>query len=92
MWPKLGMPDEGTYHFSQSTNTMNLLDQFIISKGLYFGNQNLKFNQPSVEIFKAPIMATGSKKRPKKFEFKKTGIKKNGYSDHFPITATIDLV
>ncbi len=92
MWPKLGMADEGTYHFSGSTNTMNLLDQFMISKGLYFGEQGLKFNQQSVEIFRASIMATGAKKRPKKFEYDKNGVKRNGYSDHFPITATIDLI
>jgi predicted extracellular nuclease len=92
MWPKLGIPDEGTYYFSEATNSMNLLDQFMVSKGLYFGEQGLKFNHPSVEIFKPSIMATGSKKRPKKFEYDKKKIKRNGYSDHFPITATIDLV
>ena len=92
MWPKLGIPDEGTYHFSPSTNTKNMLDQFMISKGLYFGHQGLKFNQQSVEIFKPSIMAPGSKKRPKKFEFSKKGIKRNGYSDHFPITAIIDTI
>jgi hypothetical protein len=92
MWPQLGIPDNGTLHFSQSTNTMNLLDQFIISKGLYFGNQGLKFNQSSVEIFKPDIMSTGIKKRPKKFEFDSKKIKKNGYSDHFPITATIETI
>ena len=92
MWPQLGVPDNGTFHFSQSTNTMNLLDQFIISKGLYYGEQGLKFNQQSVEIFKPSIMAPGRKKRPKNFEYTKTKIKKNGYSDHFPITATIDTI
>ena len=92
MWPQLAVPDNGTLHFSQSTNTMNLLDQFIISKGLYFGNQGLKFKQESVEIFKPEIMATGIKKRPKKFEFDKRGVKRNGYSDHFPITAAIDII
>ncbi len=92
MWPKLGIPDEGTFHFSQATNTMNMLDQFIISKGLYFGAQGLQFKQESVEIFKPKIMAPGSKKRPKKFEFSKRGIKKDGYSDHFPISAIIETV
>jgi len=92
MWQKFAIPDEGTYHFSQSTNTMNLLDQFMISKGLYFGEQGLKFDQQSVEIFKPSIMASGAKKRPKKFEYDRNRIKKNGYSDHFPITATINII
>lgn len=92
MWPKLGIPDEGTHHFSGSTNPMNLLDQFIITKGLYFGLQGLKFDHQSVEIFKPSIMASGAKKRPRKFEFDKKGIKVNGHSDHFPITAVIDVL
>lgn len=92
MWPKFGIPDEGTYYFAEATNSMNMLDQFMISKGLYFGEQGLKFNQQSVEIFKPSIMASGVKKRPKKFEFDRKKIKKNGYSDHFPITATIDII
>ncbi len=92
MWPKLGIPDEGTLFYSGSVNTMNLLDQFIISKGLYYGMQGLKLDQQSVEIFRPSIMASGVKKRPRKFEFDKKGIKTNGYSDHFPITAVIDLV
>ncbi|MEA1946270.1 MAG: hypothetical protein U9N83_03085 [Thermodesulfobacteriota bacterium] len=81
----LGMPDEGTHFYSESTNTMNLLDQFIISRGLYYGLQSLKLEQDSVEIFKPSVMASGKKKRPKKFD-KKT---KKGYSDHFPIQAII---
>jgi hypothetical protein len=92
MWPLLGMPDEGTYYFSGSTNTMNLLDQFMVSRGLFFGLQGLKFKVDSVEIFKPDIMATGAKKRPKKFEFDENGIKTNGYSDHFPIQAIIETL
>lgn len=92
MWSKFGTPGEGTYHFSGATNTMNLLDQFMVSKGLYFGEQGLKMNRESVEIFRSPLMATGGKRRPKKFEYNKQGIKRNGYSDHFPITALIDLL
>jgi len=92
MWPFLGIPDDGTLHFGASTNTMNLLDQFIVSRGLYYGLQGLKMKVDSVEIFKANIMTTKGKKRPKAFEFNEEGIKTDGYSDHFPITATIDVL
>ncbi len=92
MWPLLGIPDEGTYYFSESTNTMNLLDQFMVSRGLFFGLQGLKIKVDSVEIFKPDIMTTGAKKRPKKFEFDENGIKSNGYSDHFPIQAIIETL
>ena len=92
MWKEMGKPDNGTYYFSGATNSMNMLDQFMVSKGLYFGEQGLKFNQQSVEIFRPSIMASGSKKRPKKFEFDKKRIKRNGFSDHFPITATIETL
>jgi hypothetical protein len=92
MWPLLGLPDRGTYYYSYSTNTMNMLDQFITSRGLYYGSQGLNMNLESVEIFRPSIMAPGKKKRPKQFRFNKDGIQENGYSDHFPIQAVIETL
>lgn len=88
MWKFLGMPDEGTHFYSDSTNTMNMLDQFIISRGLYYGLQGLKLEQDSVEIFRPDVMSTAKKKRPKEFVKKD----KKGYSDHFPIQAIITTI
>ena len=88
MWPFLGKPDEGTLYYAETTNTMNVLDQFIISRGLYYGLQGLRLPPSSVEIFKPELMTTRKKKRPKAFN-KKT---RKGYSDHFPIQARIDMV
>jgi hypothetical protein len=88
MWKFLALPDVGTHFYSEATNTMSLLDQFIISRGLYYGLQGLKFEEDSVEIFKPTVMTTGKKKRPKEFVKKK----KKGYSDHFPIQAIIKTV
>ena len=85
MWKFLGRPDEGTHYYSGSTNTMNLLDQFIISRGLYYGLQGLRLDQATVEIFRPEVMASSAKKRPVKFD-KKT---KKGYSDHFPVQAVL---
>ena len=84
----LGEPDEGSYFFSGATNTMNMLDQFIISRGIYNGDQGLKMKLDEVDIFKPDVMGSGIKKRPIKFD-KET---KKGYSDHFPITAVLETV
>lgn len=88
MWQFIGLRDEGTCYYSDSTNTMNTLDQFIISRGLYYGMQDLKMKLDSVEIFKPDIMTTKVKRRPKAFD-KKT---KKGFSDHFPIQALIETL
>jgi hypothetical protein len=88
-WPFLGAPDTGTLFFSgESANTMNVFDQFIVSRGLHFGTSGLKAKPGSVQIFRAGDMATKGKMRPKVFD-KKT---KKGFSDHFPIEMIIDTV
>jgi hypothetical protein len=97
MWPLMAKPDSGTYHYSSATNTMNFLDQFIISRGLYYGLDGLQMDQGSVTIFKTPELAPGTKERPKRFTFKKdkqTGVVSNngGYSDHLPVLSKVDTV
>ena len=87
MWPLLGQSDIGTFFFSQATNTMNLLDQFIISRGLLFGEQKLRMDLASVKIFTPSVMTT-PKGRPRPFD-RQTG---KGYSDHFPIEAIVKTV
>ncbi len=93
MWPLLGRSDTGTYYFGGDQNTpkpshtMSLLDQFIISRGLYYGKQKLKLDPASVEIFTPPVMTT-AKGRPRSFN-RQT---KKGYSDHFPIQCVIQTV
>ena len=88
MAPLAGAADTGTLHFSGGTNTMNLLDQFLVSRGLLFGRSKLKMKLDSVRIFKAPSMTSGGKQRPIAFD-KKT---KKGTSDHFPIEAEIEVL
>ena len=86
-WSQLAIPDNGTFFFSGGTaNTMNLLDQFIVSRGLHFGASKLKVRSNSLQIFLAPEMTPGAKHRPKGFDKKKPA----GYSDHFPIQLVID--
>ncbi len=88
-WPQLGTPDTGTYYFGGGqSNTMNLLDQWMVSRGLYFGASKLKVRPDSAQIFRPPDMATPGKNRPREFD-RKT---KKGFSDHFPIELIIDTV
>jgi len=88
-WPFLATPDSGTIFFSDETaNTMNVFDQFMVSRGLYFGESCLKAKPDSAQIFRSPDMAPGAKMRPKAFD-KKT---RKGYSDHFPIEMIIETV
>jgi endonuclease/exonuclease/phosphatase family metal-dependent hydrolase len=88
-WPFFGTPDTGTIFYSgDSANTMNLFDQFIVSRGLQFGESGLKARPGSAQIFRPLEIATGAKMRPKAFD-KKT---KKGFSDHFPIEMVIDTV
>ena len=84
MWGVLGRSDTGSFHQSAATNTMNLLDQFIISRGLLYGEQNLRMDLSSVRIFTPDVMTT-PKGRPRPFE-RENG---KGYSDHFSIECVI---
>lgn len=45
MWPVLATPDRGSYHFSKGVPTFNLLDQFIVSRGLYYGDSGLRMKR-----------------------------------------------
>lgn len=89
MWPMLAKPDSGTHFYSQATNTMSVLDQFLISRGLYFGENGLALKrtetgQFDVEIF-TPEEMTTPKGRPRPFDRDRC----DGYSDHFPILTTL---
>ncbi len=92
MWSQLARPDHGTHYFSGGTNTMNTLDQFMVSRALYFGLKGLQLHwdedgTPAAWISKPDVMTT-RKGRPRAFD-RKT---KNGYSDHFPIEMLIDVI
>ena len=86
-WPFLGAPDRGTIYFSSSTNSMNVFDQFLVSRGLYYGKQGLRMRTEAAKVFTPPDLTT-PKGRPRAFD-RKT---KKGYSDHFPITGIIETV
>lgn len=88
-WPLLAHPDKGTIFFSgDSANTMNVFDQFMVSRGLYYGTSDLRAQPGSMRIFTTAEMAPGAKGRPKAFD-KET---KKGFSDHFPVEMVVDSV
>ena len=92
MWSQLSRSDHGTHYFSGGTNTMSLLDQFMVSRGLYFGNRGLKIGfvkdgVPDAHIYKPDVMTT-RKGRPRSFD-RKTH---RGFSDHFPIEMSLDVL
>jgi len=60
MWPVAAMPDRGSYFFGSGTPTMNVLDQFIVSRGLYYGTSGLRMKRrirldPPVEEGNPPV-------------------------------------
>ena len=89
MWPLLARPDAGTHFYSQGTNTMSVLDQFLISRGLFYGENGLTLKRRTsgdfdVRIF-TPEEMTTPKGRPRAFDRDRC----DGYSDHFPILTTL---
>jgi hypothetical protein len=93
MWRFLGMPDTGSFHHAGSadnpdpSHTMNLLDQFLISKGLYYGTRGLRVDLDSIRIA-TPKGMTTNKGRPRTFDRES----KKGMSDHFPIEGVIKVI
>ena len=92
MWSLMTEPDAGTLYYSRSSQTMNLLDQFLLSRGLYFGLSGLQIPErapgvPHVEIFRPEVMLT-RKHRPREFRRES----RTGYSDHFPILTRLNLL
>ena len=90
MWSLLNRPDQGTSYFSQSTQSMMIPDQFLLSRGLLSDRHGWQVRcteagVPEVEIFLPDMMST-RKWRPPEFQ-RENHI---GYSDHFPITTTLE--
>ena len=117
MWPIVGVPDRGSYFFSGGIPTRNMLDQFIISRGLYYGESGLqmkrrtRFDPPQqdgdpfvevtldtvwADVFESDLMISSPKtRRPKNFSFRinnGAATHNDGYSDHFPILTTIEVL
>ncbi len=88
MWPLLGA-GRATLHFD---NWANLLDQFMISRGLVTGKSGFGVRDGSVRIEALPQMTRkGDYPGPIRFgRPSSSGFTGEGYSDHFPVSVVIE--
>jgi hypothetical protein len=86
MWPLLGQR-RGTLFFD---NTANLLDQFLVSRGMLPRDAPLTVDEDGVRIEAFPEMVSGGDyPQPIRFGRPTSGLNENGFSDHFPIAVTV---
>jgi predicted extracellular nuclease len=78
----------GSFYFS---NTPNVLDQFMISKGIV-AKKHFRVKDNSVKIVRFPEMVQGQYEIPLKFGRPSEKLNKKGFSDHFPITMTLEEI
>jgi len=87
MWPLAGA-GEGTHYFE---NFPNLLDQFLVSRGIVKANTPFRVRPGSVRIERfAKMVSTGPYPKPIRFGRPSSGFNDKGYSDHFPISMVLD--
>lgn len=79
--------DRGTFYYSRSPAGWNMVDQMMISKGLLRG-PGLTFQEASLDIFDPDWIRQGIQPKPFRIQ---GGEWVTGYSDHFPITARLEL-
>jgi predicted extracellular nuclease len=83
MWPMMSTA-QGTYFHED----FNLLDQFMVSKGMIVAGAKFSVKPTSVQI----LTTTAKGGRPRKFGRPRDpqGIDEDGYSDHFPIVLELN--
>lgn len=81
MWPILGQR-LGTHYYE---NRPNVLDQFLVSKGLLTGNSKIRVIRNSVEAIRfSKMVSSGTYPVPIRYG-RKSDINRDGFSDHYPI-------
>jgi hypothetical protein len=86
MWPVMAR-GVGTFYYD---NFPNLLDQFMISKGI---TEETKFKIKDTDIVIFPEMVKGKYRYPIKFgRPSNKSLNENGFSDHLPIFLTIEEI
>jgi hypothetical protein len=89
-WRFLGAENAGTFFIDSTSdgqvfaNRYQVLDQFVVSRGL-LGGSGLRLDEASVAIIDSEAVATQPAKRPRKFS-RKT---RKGTWDHLPIIAAL---
>ncbi|MCI0437007.1 MAG: endonuclease/exonuclease/phosphatase family protein [Gemmatimonadetes bacterium] len=86
MWPAVGA-GLGTHYFD---NVANVLDQFLVSRPLLTGSAGIQVEADSATIVQLPEMITGTVyPQPRRYG-RQDDVDPDGFSDHFPITVTLD--
>jgi len=88
-WSLMDGTTPGTYYFGKNPAGWNMLDQIMVSKGILVGNSGLEVDEKSIKIFRPKRIKEGSK--PKPYRKRKNKWVK-GFSDHFPVTASIKIL
>jgi len=83
MWEAIGSR-AGTFYYSDA---YNVLDQFMVSRGMLVDNAKLKVQQGSIRIEVFPEMSKNG--IPRKFGRPAEALDQEGYSDHFPISLVL---
>jgi predicted extracellular nuclease len=83
MWEAIGSR-AGTFYYNDA---FNILDQFMVSRGMLIDNAKLKVRQGSIRIEVFPEMSKNG--IPQKFGRPAEGLDQDGYSDHFPISLVL---
>ncbi len=83
MWEAIGSR-AGTFYYSDA---YNVLDQFMVSRGMLIDNAKLKVQQGSIRIEVFPEMSKNG--IPRKFGRPAEALDQEGYSDHFPISLVL---
>jgi predicted extracellular nuclease len=83
MWEGIGSRT-GTFYYSDA---FNVLDQFMVSRGMLIDNAKLKVQQGSIRIEVFPEMSKNG--IPRKFGRPAEALDQDGYSDHFPISLVL---
>jgi predicted extracellular nuclease len=83
MWETIGSR-VGTFYYS---DVFNVLDQFMVSRGMLIDNAKLKVQQGSLHIEVFTEMSRNG--IPRKFGRPAEALDQDGYSDHFPISLVL---
>ncbi|MCG8404138.1 MAG: endonuclease/exonuclease/phosphatase family protein [Phycisphaerales bacterium] len=86
MWPLMADEDPGTLRFRSD---WNMLDQFLVNKGMLQGDSLVRIIPESAQIFRPPLVKK-SNGEPRRFGRPMRGLDEEGFSDHFAITVTLD--
>lgn len=86
MWPLVG---QGVASYVYS-GVPNMLDQFLVTKGMLRRDAAIKPLRASVSVLRFPEMVSRSVyKTPKRFGRPSSRLNRTGFSDHYPIAVTL---